>query len=165
MSDREKRPPLSERLKRAEQQVDDWRAGKVQFYSRTVVFQDPPPDYAAPEIKRIREALNMSQAEFATLLNVSKRTVESWEHGLRTPQGGHARLLELYSRPDVVERRRLPAPPPRSRAAAEARAAAAPAADRAQQRPRKASARRVASAEGPRPPTLTESIDKKGKKA
>ena len=37
----------------------------------------------------------MSQAVFAATLNVSTKTVQAWEQGLRTPSQASARLLQL----------------------------------------------------------------------
>lgn len=110
----EKRPSLSKRLEVAAQQLQEAREGKIQLYRRTVEVPEPPPLYSADDIRRIRETLNMSRSEFGSLLAVSARTVESWEHGHRTPRSGHARLLEMFSRPEFVARWKLEAPPPRS---------------------------------------------------
>jgi len=40
----------------------------------------------------------MSQAVFATTLNVSLATVRAWEQGTRTPEGPSRRLLEIAER-------------------------------------------------------------------
>ena len=45
----------------------------------------------------------MSQAVFARLLNVSTKTVQSWEQGVRTPSHASRRLLQIYSQhPETV---------------------------------------------------------------
>jgi putative transcriptional regulator len=45
----------------------------------------------------------MSQAVFAKLLNVSAKTVQSWEQGLRQPSQASRRLIQVLSeRPDVL---------------------------------------------------------------
>jgi DNA-binding transcriptional regulator YiaG len=74
----------------------------------------PPPAYSAlravtalatnaERIRRVRQRLDISQREFAELLNVSLGTVRSWEQGLRTPDGASQRLLEIAERqPDVL---------------------------------------------------------------
>ena len=57
----------------------------------------------AERIKRIRHRLNVSQREFADMLNVSLSTVRSWEQGQRTPDGASLRLLDIAERqPDVL---------------------------------------------------------------
>jgi putative transcriptional regulator len=50
------------------------------------------------EIKRTRERLAMSQAEFAKAFHLSTRTLQQWEQGATTPSGPTAVLLWLISR-------------------------------------------------------------------
>lgn len=38
-------------------------------------------EYPDPEVKAIREKTGLSQARFALLIGVSKRTLENWEQG------------------------------------------------------------------------------------
>ena len=45
-----------------------------------------------PDIKNIREKLNVSQPEFAEMLGISVRTLQNWEQKHRLP-GGPARIL------------------------------------------------------------------------
>ncbi len=62
-----------------------------------------PPHYDAVSIRAIRGRLGWSQAQFAAALNVSLATVRHWEQGLRAPDGGHLRLLEVADRtPDAL---------------------------------------------------------------
>lgn len=50
-----------------------------------------------------RAATGLSQAEFARLLGVSRRTVQEWEQGRKTPTGAAASLLKIAARrPEVV---------------------------------------------------------------
>ena len=46
-------------------------------------------------VAEIREALNMTQREFAAVLGVSPRTVEAWEAGRTTPAPTAKKLLFL----------------------------------------------------------------------
>jgi len=48
-----------------------------------------------PEVKVIREKTGLSQAHFATLIGVSKRTLENWEQGRRHPTGPAKALLRI----------------------------------------------------------------------
>lgn len=65
----------------------------------------PPPKYSRARITRVRTGLGVSQAVFASMLNVSKGTVSSWEQGAREPEGSTRRLLELAEyQPDVFVR-------------------------------------------------------------
>jgi putative transcriptional regulator len=63
----------------------------------------PPPKAAPRDVVRLRKRLKMSQAVFAALLNVSPKTVQSWEQGLRAPSDAALRMLQVVrKRPDVV---------------------------------------------------------------
>jgi putative transcriptional regulator len=66
----------------------------------------PPPKQLSPEeIKKIRHALNASQTLFATLLNVSPKSVQSWEQGARRPTSAALKLLVLAKKnPQVLLR-------------------------------------------------------------
>lgn len=44
-------------------------------------------------VKAARSCLRQSQAGFAQLLGISKKTLQNWEHGIRTPQGTAQRLV------------------------------------------------------------------------
>lgn len=56
----------------------------------------PPIEPLEPEqIKRIREAANVSQAVFAAILNTSLSTVQKWEIGQKRPTGTALKLLHL----------------------------------------------------------------------
>lgn len=63
----------------------------------------PPPSYDTARIRRIRSRLNLSQAVFAGMLNVSSSTVQAWEQGVREPEGASLRLLEMAEvQPDAL---------------------------------------------------------------
>ena len=53
------------------------------------------PEFHDKEIKQIREALNLSQKNFAFVLGVSPKTVEAWESGRNIPQGTAQRFLAI----------------------------------------------------------------------
>ena len=55
-------------------------------------------DVEAPEVKRIREGFDLSQAEFAALLGISVDTVQNWEQGRRTPAGPARVLLQVVAK-------------------------------------------------------------------
>ncbi len=55
----------------------------------------PVRKYTADEIRTIRETLGFNRAVFASILGVSRRTVESWEAGINTPAGSSARLISI----------------------------------------------------------------------
>lgn len=56
-----------------------------------------------PDAAAARQKTGLSQAQFATLLGVSKRTLQDWEQGRREPSGAAKSLIELaMQRPDVL---------------------------------------------------------------
>ena len=55
----------------------------------------PPPPMDARKVTQVRKGLNMSQGLFAAALNVSTKTVQGWEQGLRTPSNASLRLLQI----------------------------------------------------------------------
>lgn len=55
------------------------------------------------DVADIRKNLKLSQAQFATLLDVSKHTLQAWEHGKRSPSGPAKTLLLIAQKhPEVV---------------------------------------------------------------
>jgi putative transcriptional regulator len=59
---------------------------------------EPPNEYKASDVKRIREKNYYSQGIFAKVLNVSIKTVQSWESGMRVPSHAALRLLEIVDK-------------------------------------------------------------------
>ena len=54
-------------------------------------------------VARVRINSGLSQAEFAAVLGVSKRTLEQWEQGRREPSGAAKTLLKIAERhPEVL---------------------------------------------------------------
>ncbi len=58
-------------------------------------FPDPAPEMDGSQIAALREQEQMSQRELAHFLNVSIKTVQAWEQGLRRPEGPVHRLLQV----------------------------------------------------------------------
>jgi len=56
--------------------------------SRKFVFKEP-------KVKNIREQTGLSQTDFAHLIGVSRRTLENWEQGRRSPTGPARALLKI----------------------------------------------------------------------
>ncbi len=50
------------------------------------------------ELKKIRKKSCVSQAVFASLLNVSRGTVRNWEQGIKQPNGAALKLLSLVDK-------------------------------------------------------------------
>ncbi|MGQ8367204.1 helix-turn-helix domain-containing protein [Glaciecola sp. 1036] len=68
-------------------EVKVFKAGKTKLKTREL---NPPS-----EPKVIRTKLQLSQSAFASLLGVSKRTLQDWEQGRREPQGPAMALLRI----------------------------------------------------------------------
>lgn len=64
---------------------------------RTVPIPEEPPEIDAATLLSLRTLSAMSQSVFARLLNVSPKTVQSWEQGVRQPSHASRRLIQIYS--------------------------------------------------------------------
>ena len=68
-----------------------------------VAVPRPPKPMSKTQIARIRQQLNCSQAIFAMMLNISPKTVQAWEQGLRTPSDAALKLLSIAKkRPEIL---------------------------------------------------------------
>ena len=55
------------------------------------------------EVVEARQSTGLSQAEFASALSISKRTLQEWEQGRRSPSGAAQALIRIARRhPEVV---------------------------------------------------------------
>lgn len=50
-----------------------------------------------PDVKALREGAGVSQAEFAQLIGVSRRTLENWEQHRARPSGPARALLKIVA--------------------------------------------------------------------
>jgi putative transcriptional regulator len=66
-----------------------------QISARTTVLPAPPKPMSRQEIIKLRERFNCSQAVFARLLNVSVKTLQAWEQGVRVPSDAALKLLTV----------------------------------------------------------------------
>lgn len=85
-------------LKKGLQEALAFSGGKITLKSELIEIPEPPSDYNADDIKRIREESCYSQGVFAKVLNVSVKTVQSWEAGTRVPSHAALRLLEIVDK-------------------------------------------------------------------
>ena len=77
--------------------------GRGELSLKTTALPLPPPPAGRAKVIALRKRLKMSQSVFAAALNVSTKLVQSWEQGLRKPDRGEARLIELLiKQPDLV---------------------------------------------------------------
>jgi putative transcriptional regulator len=55
------------------------------------------------EVAQARQNTGLSQAQFAEALHISKRTLQEWEQGRRSPSGAAQALIRIAARhPEVV---------------------------------------------------------------
>ena len=98
-----------EGVKKGLEDAIEFEKGKKILKTHLVELPEPPKEYTAKDIQKIRKKGNYSQSVFALILNVSTRTVQSWEIGARTPTHSALRLLEIVDkgiyRPKIVSKR------------------------------------------------------------
>ena len=90
--DKELFSDLKESLKEAIQH----NKGKKEL--RTTTLPRPPKKLSNIEIIGLREKMNVSQSVFARYLNVSVKTVQSWEQGRGKPSGAALKLLSIANK-------------------------------------------------------------------
>jgi putative transcriptional regulator len=99
------RAPLFERLKTGLEEAILHAKGEITLKTTTLEVPDRPPEVGAGELTKLRLGAGMSQAVFARVLNVSTKTVQSWEQGSRKPSQAALRLIQLFRQnPAVVLR-------------------------------------------------------------
>jgi putative transcriptional regulator len=90
------RKPLFDRLRDGLEEGIRHAKGEITLRTTTVELPDRPPAIDAKELTSLRQKSGMSQAVFARLLNVSPKTVQSWEQGQRRPSQAALRLIQVY---------------------------------------------------------------------
>jgi putative transcriptional regulator len=91
-------------LKEAMEGALAFERGKRRDLKATRIQAPRPPKALSPrEIARIRQRLNCSQAIFAMMLNISPKTVQAWEQGVREPGDAALKLLTIAkNHPEVL---------------------------------------------------------------
>jgi putative transcriptional regulator len=60
-------------------------------------------EFAAVDVRAVRQRLGKSQSEFASLIGVSVSTLQNWEQGRRRPEGPARALLRVAAaNPEAV---------------------------------------------------------------
>ena len=90
------RKPLFERLKTGLEEGIRHANGEITLKTTTLEMPDRPPEVDAKELTKLRLKNGMSQAVFAQVLNVSTKTVQSWEQGQRKPSQSALRLIQVF---------------------------------------------------------------------
>ena len=89
------RKPLLERLKQGLDEGIAHVQGKMTL--QTVEVPEEPPEIDGRTLAALRAQAAMSQSVFARLLNVSTKTLQSWEQGVRQPSEASRRLIQVFS--------------------------------------------------------------------
>ena len=64
-------------------------------------------EFTPSRIQAVREQADLSQAQFALLLNVSVKTLQNWEQARREPTGAAKALLRIVEKEPKVALRAL----------------------------------------------------------
>src|SRR3954469_2550170 len=90
--------------------IDHAQGKRMDLRTTTRSLPRPPREMSSKEITGIRTRLNVSQGVFARALNISPKTVQSWEQGIGRPNGASLKLLSIAERdPSIL----FDEPPPR----------------------------------------------------
>jgi putative transcriptional regulator len=101
--ERKSRQGLAQGQRFRPEQANRHAKGEITLKTTTLERPNRPPEVRAADVTRIRLANRMSRAVFARLLNVSPKTVQSWEHGTRKPSQAALRLIQvLHQNPSGV---------------------------------------------------------------
>jgi len=95
---------------KSEKELEEWEAGRDIWQETLDAVREMKAGktgrvhkVAVSPVVEARFKTGLSQAAFATLLGVSKRTLQEWEQGRRKPSGAASALLKIAEkRPDVL---------------------------------------------------------------
>jgi putative transcriptional regulator len=103
MKDQRKRLPVADQIRKGLEEAILHAKGEITLKTTTQELPDRPPEIGTEELSKQRLESGMSQYVFARMLNVSIKTVQSWEHGTRKPSQAALRLIQMYRQnPSVV---------------------------------------------------------------
>jgi len=94
---KKKKNEFYERLKQGLEEAILHARGEITLRTIEIEIPDPPPAVHAKDVLKLRQRCKMSQGVFAAVLNVSVKTVQSWEQGERKPSHASLRLLQLMA--------------------------------------------------------------------
>ncbi len=98
MNETPKRLPVADQIRKGLEEAIRHAKGEITLKTTTLELPDRPPKLGAEDVTRIRLNNQISQAVFARLLNVSSKTVQSWEQGTRKPSPAALRLIQVFER-------------------------------------------------------------------
>ena len=94
MNKKDTRNEFFEDLKLSLEQAIEHAQGKRSDL-RTTTLPRPLKALSQKEIAGIRSKMNVSQAVFARMLNISVKTIQAWEQGTGRPSGASLKLLSI----------------------------------------------------------------------
>lgn len=97
MSTISKRNSLAERLKKGLGEGIGFARGDIELSTSVV---PSGRSFSGDEVVAIRTRRRLSQAQFAKLLAVNVKTLQSWEQGARKPSKPTMRLLQIFDAPE-----------------------------------------------------------------
>jgi DNA-binding transcriptional regulator YiaG len=89
---------LADLLVQSLTEVRDGLRGRTGRLTMKTLEIPDPPHFTAAAVHKLRDRLALSQGLFARLLGVSRKLVEAWEAGTRTPSPMACRLLDAIAR-------------------------------------------------------------------
>ena len=90
-------PSLADRLKASLREGLQYARGETDLVQTTVPVGRV---YTGEDVVAIRQRRGLSQAQFARLLAVSVKTLQSWEQNHRRPSKPTMRLLQIFDTPE-----------------------------------------------------------------
>jgi putative transcriptional regulator len=107
MRDRSQRLSVGDQIRKGLEEAVRHAKGEITLKTTVLELPDPPPEIDAEEVTRLRLDNRMSEDAFARLLNVSPKTVRSWERGTRKPSQAALRLIQVFRHDPAVVFRSL----------------------------------------------------------
>lgn len=96
MKDKNKRLPVAGQIRKGLEEAIQHARGEITQKTTIVELPERPPEVGAEDLTKLRLQSRMSQAVFAQVLNVSTKTVQSWEQGQRKPSKAALRLIQVF---------------------------------------------------------------------
>lgn len=85
--------------------IKDYIDGDGSHVTVERVLMRKAPEFNAKDIKKIRRQLSVTQRELAYILDISPKTVQSWETNHSKPNGSSRRLLQIIQKdPEIIKK-------------------------------------------------------------
>jgi len=101
-SQKENMSPFARELLQSMEETIAYLKGEGTARETRLTLPDPPPKVSQRQIQALRHRFDMTQTQFARFLNVSAKTIEGWEQGVRVPSGVALRMLQVIGSPAIL---------------------------------------------------------------